>query len=119
MEYDYAPTESSNWTKAGQYEMNSPWNVIIHTVVSLQIGRNEVSIEFVADGMELRTSWAFKLMETGSAWNEQHMECDYLRSENSYWSKRGQYQASSVWNAITLLHTNWQFKLVGTKSVLN
>jgi hypothetical protein len=55
MEYSYAPTESSNWSKLGQYQINSPFNGISHRF-SLQIARNQVSTEVEADGMALLTS---------------------------------------------------------------
>ena len=54
MEGHYARTESENPSQRGQYQIRSPWNGITH-FLRVQIGRNEVSIEFAAHGMALRT----------------------------------------------------------------
>jgi hypothetical protein len=100
IEYDNAPSETSNWSKRGQYGMNSPWNVSTHKL-RVQIGRNEVSMEWTVHGMWLRTIWEFKLVETRSVWKEQHMECDYAQATSSNSSKRGQYGMNSPSNVIT------------------
>ena len=139
MGWHYAPAESSNWWKRGRNQIRSTWNGITHRL-RVQIGRTQVSIEFAAHGLALRTNWGFKLVETRSVSNSQHMEKHYTLPENSNWLKRGQYHIRSTWNAIThflgiqigwkevgnefiahgmILRTSWDFKFVETKSGSN
>ena len=162
MEGHYAPSKSWNWSKRGQYQIGSRWNGITHFLrvqmgpnkVSIKlsggewhyalpeslIGSNGISIKLAANGMASRTSWEFKWVATRSVSGWQQMEGNYAQSESSNWSKRGQYQIGSRWNAITHglrvqiskrkvsikleadgmpLHTNWEWKWVATRSVSN
>jgi hypothetical protein len=54
-EWLYAPAESSNWSKRGQYHISGGWNGIVH-FLRVQILRKEVSITLAVDGMVLLTS---------------------------------------------------------------
>ena len=56
MEWHYAPAENSIWLKRGQYWIRRTLNGITHWL-RIQIGGNEVSIEFAAHGWALRTTW--------------------------------------------------------------
>ena len=58
MEWHYALPGVSNRSKRSQYKHY--WDVITH-VLTVQIGRNEISIQLASHGMALHTSWEFKL----------------------------------------------------------
>ena len=139
MEWYCAPSERSNWSKRGQYQISSGWNGITH-ILRVQFGQSEVSIKSAADGMVLRTGWEFKLVKARSVSNQQHMEWYCAPSERSNWSKRGQYHISSTGNGIThtlrvhirqsevsiklaadrmALRTSCELTLVDTRSVSN
>jgi len=68
MECYYAPAESSNWGKWGQYKISNWWNGITH-FLRVKIGWNAVGIALAADGMLLRTHWKFPSVNTRSVVN--------------------------------------------------
>jgi len=91
MALHYALPERSNCSQPGQYQISADgtllhtrwkcklvnttlsiklvgWNVITHPL-RVQIWGNEVSIKLATNGMALRTSWEFKLVDTKSALN--------------------------------------------------
>lgn len=76
-----APTESANWTKRGQYQINRRWNGITNCL-RIQIVRNEVNIELAAEAMAWRTAWEFKLVEAMSISNWQEMQWHYALPES-------------------------------------
>ena len=101
MECDYIQAKSSNWSKQGQYGMRRRCNGSTYPL-RVQVGRNEVSMEWADHEMRLRTAWGCKLVAKASVWNEQKMEWQYIHTKSSNWSKRGpEYGMNSRWNVIT------------------
>ena len=80
--------------------MSSGWNCVTH-MLRVQRGQKEISMELAAHGMALRTCWEFRLVETGSVWNEQPMAWCCASAERSKSSKRGQHGINSPWHGVT------------------
>ena len=139
MEWHCALPWSSNWTTRCQYWIGIEKHGFTHRQ-RLKIGPNEVSIELAIAGMAVRTNWACISIETHSVSNQQRMEWHCAHPETSNWSKRGRYWIGIGQNGFThplrlqigpneisielaldgmALRTNWDFKLVQTRSVLN
>ena len=130
-----ALAERLNWSKRGQYQISRGWDGNTH-FLRVTIGRNEVGINLVADGMALRTTWEFKLVEMRLVWvmNEHLMNWHYVHAGIPKGLQLGQCWLSTSWTSCTHplpvkseisiervtyglpVCTIWEFKVTGVQS---
>jgi len=111
--WQYAHTESLKWSKWGQYWIKSSWNGTTHAL-NVQSSPNEVSIEWKAHGMELRTPWESEAVEARSALSESSWNgiTHRLRDQN------GRHEVSIEWHDGMWLRTGYKIKMVKSRSEL-